>query len=475
MVLEQIISYFKELSAIPRQSTDEKAASDYLVNFAKELGLWVKQDEDYNVLIKKPASKGMEDRKPVIIQGHIDMVYVVEEGKEHRYEDGIKVLDDGEFLYADGTTLGADNGIAIAYAMMLMADKETPLPPLEFVFTIQEEIGLLGAKNVDLSEFEGKALINLDSEEEGIFCIGCAGGIRSLISLPAVREEVKGDYIPLEVTVGGLKGGHSGGDIHLERGSAIVLLGRILHALVGEQVKIGKVAAPGKSNAISGLARAVIYVKEEACEAVTAKLGEMEAVFRNEFAVSDTVNVKIKRGEAVSSCEVFTKETEKKLLGLILLLPQGVAHMSMAVEGLVQTSMNTGSMEEKDGKIEFYSALRSSVESQKYELRDKVQLLADTLGVSCEWAGDYPGWQYKEESRIRDLAVEKFRELYQKEAKVEAIHAGLECGYWAAKIDDADILSMGPDMFDVHSPKERVSKQSIARTWELLTAVLAAY
>ncbi len=472
MELEKIISYFEELSAIPRQSGDEKAASDYLVNFAKESGLWVKQDEYYNVIVKKPATEGMEDREPVIIQGHIDMVYVKAEGAEHTYANGIEVIDDGEFLHANGTTLGADNGIAVSYAMMLMASKDIPHPALEFIFTVEEEVGLLGAANLDVSELEGKMVMKLDTEEEGSFCSGCAGGVRSTLRIPAAREKAEGVFIPVDVLFSGLKGGHSGMEIHMERGNAIQLLGRVLGALKACDVKVGAVESLGKSNAIASSAKLRIYVKEHDLEAVTGVLNELEKVFQNELAASDFVEITVKTGEAVSECQVFTEETVAKLRGVLTLMPQGVMNMSMAVPGLVQTSVNTGNMEERDGNIILDSALRSSVDSQKYFLKDKIQAVADAYGLVCEWTGDYPGWQYKEESKLRDIAAEKYRELFGKEPTVEAIHAGLECGYWAAKIQDADILSLGPDMYDVHSPKERISKKSIANVWELIKAIL---
>ncbi len=473
MELEKIISYFKKLSSIPRQSGDEKAASDFLVNFAKESGLWVKQDEHNNVLVKKPGSAGRETEEPVIIQGHIDMVYVVAEGVQHTYEDGIEVVDDGEYLHANGTSLGADNGIAISYAMMLMADQELSHPPLEFIFTTEEEVGLLGALDLDTSELSGKMVMNLDSEEEGTFCSGCAGGVRSSIAIPVEREHVEGNFREVEVVLKGLKGGHSGMEIHLERGSAIQLVGRVLTALKEYDVKVSSVEAKGKSNAISSAAKLRLYVPEEEKEQVISCLSTLEKTFQNELAASDYVEICKNDIGTASDCDVFTKVMLDKLCGILTLLPQGVMHMSMAVPGLVETSINTGNMEEKDGKIILDSALRSSVESAKYFVRDKVQTIADVYGVSCQWSGAYPGWQFKEESKLRDKAVEKYREIFGKEPKVEAIHAGLECGYWAAKIEEADILSLGPSMFDVHSPREKISKQSVANVWELLKAILS--
>ena len=472
MELEKIISYFKELSSIPRQSGDEKAASDFLVKFARELDLWVKQDETYNVIVKKPGTEGRQNEEAIILQGHLDMVYVVADGVEHIYEDGIQVKEDEEFIYADGTSLGADNGIAISYAMMLMATKEVSHPPLEFIFTTQEEIGLIGAANLDVSELSGKRIINLDSEEEGTFCSGCAGGVRSAIHIPVVREQ-RENLERLNVSIKGLKGGHSGMEIHLERGNAIQLIGRILTALKEFDVKIGKVEAPGKSNAISSSANMVVYVEKEHVQEVVSKLRKLEAQFQNELSASDYVEIQMEEAGEEDICEVFAVETLETLRGILMLMPQGVMNMSMAVPGLVETSINTGNMEEVDGEIILDSALRSSVETEKNYIREKVQTIADVYGVACEWSGEYPGWQYQEVSPLREKAVKAYKELFGKEPKVEAIHAGLECGYWTAKIPNADLLSMGPSMYDVHSPRERVSKQSIANVWKLIKEILS--
>lgn len=472
MELEKIISYFKELSSIPRQSGDEKAASDFLVKFAKELGLWVKQDETYNVIVKKPGTEGRENEEAIILQGHLDMVYVVVDGVQHIYEDGIRVKENGEFICAEGTSLGADNGIAISYAMMLMATKEVSHPPLEFIFTTQEEVGLIGAANLDVSELSGKRIINLDSEEEGTFCSGCAGGVRSAIHIPVVREQ-RENLERLNVAIKGLKGGHSGMEINLERGNAIQLTGRILTALKEFDVKIGKVEAPGKSNAISSSANMVVYVEKEHVQEVVSKLQKLEAQFQNELSASDYVEIQMEEAGEEDICEVFTAETLETLRGILMLMPQGVMNMSMAVPGLVETSINTGNMEEVDGELILDSALRSSVETEKNYIREKVQTIADVYGVACEWSGEYPGWQYQEVSPLREKAVKAYKELFGKEPKVEAIHAGLECGYWTAKIPNADLLSMGPSMYDVHSPRERVSKQSIANVWKLIKEILS--
>lgn len=473
--LERIISYFKIISKIPRCSKDEKAISDFLVSFAKERGLQVFQDKNYNVVIKKPAFPGEEHRRTLIFQGHMDMVYVKTEDSMHRYEDGIEVLDDGEFLYAKDTTLGADNGIAVSYAMMLIDSTDIKNPPLEFIFTADEESGMTGARTLDTSVLEGKALINLDSEEEGNFCVGCAGGVHNEFRLPIERVEKKTTMVPVEVTIAGLKGGHSGADIHLERGNAIKLLGRLLSMVKDIPFEIGMVDAPGKTNVISQKAKMVCYTEKVNVEAFTNRLKEIECIFQNELQFSDTVALQIHVEEEVENCLVFTKKTAEYLRNVLVLLPCGVAHWSMGVKGLVQTSTNPGFMEEKDGNVVIASLVRSSVESQKKFISGQFEALAETYGGESVCLSDYPGWEFKKESELRDLAVEKYETIFGKKAVIEAIHAGLECGFWNAKMDNIDIISMGPDMMDVHTMKERVSKQSIENVWKLLKEIVEAY
>lgn len=473
--LEKIISYFKEISKIPRSSGDEKAISDYLVAFAKERNLEVIQDEDYNVIIKKPAFAGEEHRRPIIFQGHVDMVYVKTEDSTHRYEDGIEVLDDGEFLHAKDTTLGADNGIAVCYALMLLDSKTIKHPPLEFIFTIDEEVGMKGAENIDLSVLDGKALINLDSEEEGIFCVGCAGGLRNTFRFPVEKEEKTGSVVPVELLITGLQGGHSGADIHLERGNAIKILGRTLYRMRDEAFAVGMVEALGKTNVISQNAKMICYAAKENVEAIVENMRETERIVKNELQFSDTPKFQITVKDAVDGCTVYTEQTKQNLTDLLILYPYGVVSMSMGVKGLVQTSTNPGVMEEHDGKIEILSLIRSSVESEKSIVSSRLEALARAFGGESINASDYPGWEFKAESELRDLAIEKYEALSGKKAVVEAIHAGLECGYWDGKMENADIISMGPDMTNVHTVKERVSKASIGRVWELLIAIVEAY
>ena len=358
---------------------------------------------------------------------------------------------------------------------MLLDSKDIKNPPLEFIFTVDEEVGMKGAENLDMSVLKGKALINLDSEEEGIFCVGCAGGVRNTFELPIEREEKHGTYVPVEVSFGKLQGGHSGADIHLERGNAIKLLGRILYALNDFGFEIGAVEAKGKMNVICHSAKMECFVRPEDVERFTECLKACEAVFQNELQFSDEVEVLVEVKPEVDSCTVYTEKTASNVKNALLLLPNGIISWSMGVKGLVQTSTNLGVMEEEDGKLVIGSLVRSSVESQKSIVKSQIEAVADVLGGKSISSSDYPGWEFKKESPLRDLAIEKYEALFGKKAVIEAIHAGLECGFWDGKMENVDIISMGPDMMDVHTVKERVSKQSIDNVWKLLKEIVEAY
>lgn len=473
--LEKIISYFKDISKIPRSSGDEKAISDYLVAFAKERGLEYVQDEHYNVIIKKPAFPGEEHRPGIIFQGHTDMVYVKTEDSKHCYEDGIEVLDDGQLLHTKDTTLGADNGIAVCYALALLDSTDIKHPPLEFIFTVDEEAGMIGAETIDTSILEGKALINLDSEDEGKFCVGCAGGITNEFLLPIKKETLSGEFVPVELLITGLQGGHSGVEIQMERGNAIKLLGRLLYQMREENFYIKSVDGPGKANVISQKLKMVCYTESANVSSLVNTMRECEQMFQEELQFSDNVEFQIVVGETVNSCEVYTRETAGRLRDVLMLFPYGVFHWSMGVKGLVETSSNPGILKEKDGKVAITSLIRSSVQSQKEAVCNRLEVLADAYGAESICGNPYPGWSYKKESKLRDLAIQKYEALFGKKAIIEAIHAGLECGFWEAKIPGVDIISMGPDMWDIHTPKERISKQSIANIWELVKAIVEAY
>ncbi|MGN1266696.1 MAG: beta-Ala-His dipeptidase [Dorea sp.] len=470
---EKIIQYLKEISEIPRASGDEKAISDYLLKFAKDRGLEAWQDAKGNFYAKKPAH-GKESGDAIILQGHMDLVYVKTEDCPYKYEEGIKVLEDKDYLWADGTSLGADNGIAVAYCMALMDAEDIEHPDLEFIITVEEEIGLIGAKESDLSNFKGDKLLNLDSEEEGVFTVGCAGGYRASMFWDATKEALaKEEYTEVLVELWGLKGGHSGVNIHLGRANAIQLAGRMLHFMnQNYEYRIGEIYAPGKENIISHNLKMSLYVKAEEADQICAKLSAFGPVFANEYSASDTVNLKVEKKEEKTKAEAYPSDLNKRLTAAILLIPNGVLDFSMKIANLVETSMNMGAIEIVDGRLHLLSSVRSSVSTRKKFLQDKLRIIGEHYADEVQFLYEYPEWEYKEESKLRDVACESYHTIFGRDAKVETIHAGLECGYFYMKNPNLDIISMGPDLWDVHSTEEKVSKKSIARTWGLVKEIL---
>lgn len=469
--VEKVVSYFKKVCSIPRASGDEKAISDYILSFAKERGLDIVQDGNYNLIIKKPATLP-DAGDPVILQGHLDMVYVKKEGSSHVYEHGIEVKEDEEFYYAEGTSLGADNGIAVAYCLALLDSNDMLHPDLEVVLTVQEEVGLVGADRIDISSLKGTRLINLDSEEEGIFYTSCAGGLRCRMLWEPETERLEEERVPLKVIFKGLSGGHSGINIGMGLGNSIVLLGRLLYFLKDMPVRINELDVPGKANAIANNGSVCLYVRPEDLDEIRKMADAAEKTFQAELQYTDSVFLELEEGTVAKEAYVYTEEYQKGIRDSLMLLPNGVAGYSFAMEGLIETSMNLGSLTLEGGKLTLLMSLRSSVESQKYMLRDKIQIIADTNGASCIFESDYPGWQYRKKSPLRDTAIALYEEIFGKKGKAAAIHAGLECGYWDSKKPGMDIISMGPDLYDVHSPKEKASKQSIFQMWLYLTRLL---
>ncbi len=471
--IEKVISYFKKLCSIPRASGDERKVSDYIAEFARARGLAVTQDQNYNLIIRKPATIP-DAGEPVILQGHLDMVYVKEDGSSHIYEDGIEVTEDEEYYFADGTSLGADNGIAAAYCLAILDSDDLVHPDLEIVFTVKEEVGLVGASLIDISSLMGTRFINLDSEEEGVFYTSCAGGLRCRMIWNTETERLEDERVPLKVIFRNLTGGHSGINIGMGLGNAIVLLGRLVWLLRELPVRISALDAPGKANAIANQASVCLYVKPDDLDEVRIKLKKIEKTFQEELQYTDSICFELAEGKSAAGAEVYTEKYHADICKSLMLLPYGVSGYSFAIKDLIETSMNLGSLTSDDGKLTLLMSLRSSVASQKYMLRDKIQIIADAYSDDCIFESDYPGWQYRKESPLRDTAMALYEKLFQKKAKVAAIHAGLECGYWDAKKPGMDIISIGPDLFDVHSVNEKVSKESVARMWLYLTELLKA-
>lgn len=470
----RVFYYFKEICKIPHGSGHEMALSDYIVRFAQERGLYCRQDARYNVVVKKPGSEGFEAAPPLIVQGHIDMVCEKNADVAHDFlTEPLELYIDGDFLRARGTTLGADNGIAVAYMLAMLEDGSLAHPPLEAVFTVEEEIGMGGASDFDTFDLEGKRFLNMDTEEEGNLLVSCCGGRRMRVYLPVEREARPAGEAAFVIRIRGLKGGHSGADIHLQRASANRLLGRTLYALrEGAACHLVQADGGNMDNAICREAEAVVSIRPEQEGALRETLAGLEKMFREEY-ISRESSIMITMEPLREEIPLMLADgTRDRLIALLMLLPYGVQTMSREMEGLVESSSNIGILKTNEDDIFIDNAVRSSVESRKELVCQKIQEIARLCGARTEGVHDYPGWQYRRESELLEIFRQAYVDLRGKEPNVVAIHAGVECGLFSRKIEGLDMISIGPDMFDVHTPDERLSISSTARVWEYLKEVL---
>lgn len=469
---EKVFGYFEELCKIPHGSGNTKEISDYLVAFAKERNLKVYQDEYNNVVIYKPASEGYEAAPVTILQGHCDMVAEKTPESSHDFEkDGLKLMIEGDYITADQTTLGGDDGIAVAYMMAILDDDTLKHPALECVITTDEEIGLLGAKDLDASVLQGKYMINLDSEEEGYLWISCAGGQTGISEIPLSFREVEGEV--LEVVIDGLVGGHSGAEIDKNRANANKLMGRFLYEL-GQKTMFTLAELEGgtKDNAITRKCKAVLVLEEEDRKTAEEFAASYQENLRKEYSGTDdniTVNMVSQGTKTISALDMMSKE---KTVFFLMNIPYGIEKMSGEIEGLVETSNNIGVLRIEEGFLVSSCGIRSSVGSAKQFVSEKIQYLTEFLGGEYTVVGDYPAWEYKKDSELRELMADVYRDLFGKEANVKAIHAGLECGLFYDKIPGLDCVSFGPSMQDIHTTEEKLSISSTARMWEYLVKVL---
>ena len=469
-----VFDFFEKISDIPRGSGNEKAISDYLLKFGKELGLETIQDEALNIIIKKPASKGYEDAPTVIIQGHMDMVCEKNNGTDHDFEkDPLKLRIVDDYIYATDTTLGADNGIAVAYGMALLADNNIPHPALEILITTDEETGMSGAMAICKDNLDGKLLINLDNEEEGELLVSCAGGVRTN-SAVKIEWQDKTNKNDVAINISGLKGGHSGMDIIKERGNSNKILGRILKALREEvEFNIVKINGGSKNNAIPREAEAIISVDASNVNKVTTIVNDLTAVFTNELKSQDP-ELKISVNKStVNETKEFNKATTEKVINLLYLYPNGVNTRSTEIDGLVESSTNLGVLSTGEDYVEFDSAVRSSVPSLKKEIELRIKTITEILGAEFSSKSDYPGWEYDPNSKMREICQKVYKDMTGKEAKIVAIHAGVECGLFNEKLGNLDMISFGPNLYDVHTPQEHMSITSVKNTWDYLLKVLA--
>ena len=466
----EVFHYFEEISRIPRGTFNTKAVSDYCMTFAAERGLEAIQDELNNVIIKKPGTKGYEESEPVIIQGHLDMVCEKAENSEHDFtKDPLDLYVEDGFVRARDTTLGADDGIAVAIALALLDSSDIPHPPLEAVFTVDEEVGMGGAEGIDLTPLKGKMLLNLDSEDEDTIIAGCAGGLTFRLNLPVGRKKAAGSC--LDVTIHGLKGGHSGVEIDQQRGNANKLAGRLLNRL-NQNMDIALVEVQGgaKDNVITSVSKFTIVVQDS----VKAELiiENMLNTWRQEFGADEPgLDITVTKTEHEEK-SVFSDADKNKVIFFLNNCQNGVYGFSRSLKGLVETSDNLGVVKTGESQISFILLIRSSVSSRLEELKEAMTGWAEFLGGTYEITGSYPAWMYREDSRIRPIVAGVFEKVYGKKPEIATIHAGLECGLLSGKKPELDCVSFGPRMFDIHSVHERLDIASTWRMWNIIKEIL---
>ena len=470
---EKLFNFFEEISAVPRGSKNNQGISDYLVKFAEDRNLDFYRDDLLNVIIRKPGSKGALDKDPVILQGHMDMVCEKIEGCDHDFEkEGIDIVVEDGFVHANGTTLGADDGTAVALMLTILDDDNAVHPPLECLFTTDEEIGLLGAAGLDCSQLKGHTMINLDSEEEGVITVSCAGGMRYTMERKYQSTELTGTEVKLSVS--GLLGGHSGSDVDKERTNGIKLMARILDTVSdNKNAHLVHFTGGSKDNAIPRECKAAVLFNTAADAAEAVKKWELlKKDLENEilpfeksfqFSIDSEDNV---------TCKVMNREDSDALLGAVLLVPNGVRKRNPSKDFFVITSLNLGVIRTENGVAELVFSPRSSIESLQEETISLLNRTASLFGFETAIDGRYPGWEYKENSKVREVFIESYSQLFNDDLKVEAIHAGLECGLFSAQIPNLDAVAVGPTLTGVHTPDEKMELASFERFYSLLEDVL---
>jgi dipeptidase D len=472
---KQTLDLFEKISAIPRCSKHEEKIGAFLLDWAGKNGLEAKKDKVGNVLIKVPASPGYERSGAVVIQGHMDMVCEKTADSPHDFEkDPIRFVYDGDWLKADGTTLGADNGIALAMAMTLALDKTVAHPPLELLFTVDEETGLTGANHLQGDFIEGKILLNVDSEDEGVFTVGCAGGRDTHISLLLHYEDAPDGFVMARIKAGGMNGGHSGVNINEERANAIrVLVRTLMQIKMDFDVRLADISAGTAHNAIPRDAWADIFIPRDNFKAIEKAVADMEQVFRHEFKKTDPgLKVGVELQPETMGKRPLNMADSGKICDLIIALPHGVAAMSTEMKGLVETSNNLASSKIASSKLEIVTSQRSSVMSRLHALTLRIEAIARLAGAEAVSGNGYPAWQPNLQSPLLARCKDVYRKLFGKEPHVEAIHAGLECGIIGDKKEGMDMISFGPTLKNPHSPDEKIHVESIGKIWDFMVELL---
>ncbi len=462
-------SHFADLNAVPRPSKKEEKVIQFMVDFAKGLGLAYQVDEVGNVIIDKPATPGMEDRAPVVLQGHLDMVHQKNEGTDFDFDtEGIKMYIDGDWVKAEGTTLGSDNGIGVAMIMAVLSANDIPHPALQGLFTIDEETGMTGAIELKGDVLHGEIMLNLDTEDDDELTIGCAGGVDVTASGTYEEEAVPEGSVALQVEVKGLVGGHSGGDIHLGLGNANKLLNRLL-SMATEDFDIGLASFHGGSarNAIPREAKAVITVPGDQKDGLVAAIKDLEATYQQEYKKTDP-EVTVTVSDASLPAKVAPDYFMADFILAVYACPSGVFRMSPDMPGLTQTSNNLSIIELANGKYQVKCLTRSSIDSEKYDFAASVSASFAMMDADIELDGEYPGWIPRPDAPIIQVIADIYRELFEGEPKVSATHGGLECGILGSHYPDMAMISFGPNIRGAHSPDERCQISSVAKSWKLL-------
>lgn len=487
----EVFSYFEKICSIPHGSGNTGMIADYCLEFAKLHGLKARKDMSDNVVIFKAGSSGYEDCEPVILQGHLDMVCEKEPDCDIDMSvQSIKACTDGKMVWADGTTLGADDGIAVAFILAVLASDTIAHPPIQAVLTSDEEIGMLGARDLDTSELTAKRLINIDSENEGILYVSCAGGVRAECDIPVVYEDAVGwvsggeqddnasdaagnGQVCFEVKISGLAGGHSGVEIHKQHTNAIRLLASLLsHASCAADFRLVSLSGGGKENAIPKEAKAVVSVRSCVVTTFEQSIKESADVLMQEISATEP-HAKIEVGKADATADkVLNFHSTENVIYALWLSPDGVYRMSQEINGMVQTSLNLGTAYLEDDKLVYKYLIRSNTAAGKKLLLERVTTFVKHLSGKVVTMSDYPAWEYKSDSQLRKTCVESFTNVYGHEPEVTSIHAGLECGILAGKMPGVDMISFGPTLESVHTPDECMDVASVERTWEYLMEIL---
>lgn len=469
---EKVFEFFEDIAGIPHGSGNVEQISNYLVDFAKKRGLKYRQDDSLNVIIWKDGTKDYEDSDTVIIQGHMDMVAVKTPGSNKDMEkEGLDLEVNGDYLSAKNTSLGGDDGIAVAYALAVLDSDDVAHPPIEAIFTVDEEIGLLGAASLDTSDIKGKLMLNLDSEDEGIFTVSCAGGGTATCNLPLHKEPINAQIIELRLY--DFAGGHSGMEIIKGGANANCIMGRILlNVFQNVGMRLVSINGGEKDNVIAKVSEAAIAVNKEAVEKAKEIIENTFNEVKDEYKTTDP-DAKLQTNVIEEQfMDVMSGATTLATIISLVNMPNGIQRMNNEIEGMVQTSLNLGILRTTETNVALSYSVRSSVESEKQFLIEKLRSLTEIFGGTFEMSGEYPGWEYKADSKIREVSVKAYEELYKEEPVVEGIHAGLECGLFADKIEGLDAISFGPTMKNVHTTDEMLSISSTERTWNLITKIL---